>query len=105
MKILLLSLISLVSLNTFAGSVVTINPMIEGMQHTDKEWGAINYYAKRLADNTYIRINDSNKVVLFEEGEYEIGGISAHNICYSSRETILIKDNQAYEVILDVVCE
>ena len=105
MKSIFVVVLSLLSFNIWAQSYVTIIPLENGQLHTDQSWGAINYYAKRLSDNHYIWFNNKETLNLYQPGAYEIGGESAHNICYSSRKTIQVINGEKYTVKLNIECE
>ena len=103
MKLVMLVLLSLTSYAT----VVEVTPLENGRLFEDDNWGAIEYYAKRVEDNKYIWLGKDRRAKLFKSGEYIISGESVHNICYASSESIVIdvKKDDSLEVTLDIACE
>ncbi len=104
MKHLILVLATIFSINTFA-TVVEVVPLENGVLFEDDNWGAIDYYAKRLEDNTYIWLGNDRKAKLYKPGKYEIGGQSVNNICYSSSKVINVKEEKYKAIELNISCE
>ena len=98
--------LTIAHLSSFA-TLVEVTPLENGDLFTDQNWGKIEYYAKRLADNKYIWIGNDRKVKLYKSGEYEISGDSVHNISYASRKviTVDVEKDKYLEVELDIACE